>query len=92
MSEAIAKFNSGKVVITPGVALELRPSEIYLSLLRHLTGDWGELCDEDKAENEFSLDCDGRLLSRYSTESGTKVWIITEWDRSITTILLPSEY
>jgi hypothetical protein len=93
MTEAMfAKCNPGKVLITAGAKLELRPSEIYESLLRHLTGDWGDLCDEDKRKNEINLDCDGFLLSRYSFESGTKVWIFTEWDRSITTILLPSEY
>ena len=60
-------------------------------LARHLAGDWGDLCEEDKAENELSLKEGFRLLSAYETEIG-KIWIITEADRSVTTILFPSEY
>ena len=61
-------------------------------LARHLSGDWGEVCAEDAKENEFSLEHGFRLLSAYVLRDGTKVWIITEADRSATTILLFSEY
>jgi hypothetical protein len=61
-------------------------------LFRHLHGDWGELPPEDIAENELSLREVFRLLSVYLLRDGTKVWIITESDRSATTILLPEEY
>ncbi len=61
-------------------------------LLRHLTGDWGELCEEDKQANEAALKYHLRILSAYHLTDGTKIWLITEWDRSVTTILLPEEY
>jgi len=60
-------------------------------LLRHVTGDWGDLCDEDKAANDRAVKEGTRVFSAYVLEDGTKVWIITEWDRSATTFLLPSE-
>ncbi|MFC2053484.1 hypothetical protein ACFLV7_04180 [Chloroflexota bacterium] len=86
-------FQSGKIVATAG-ALSL--AEHGLDLLgyiqRHLNGDWGDLCEEeDKAENNFSLEHGFRLLSTYNTPLG-KLWLITEADRSVTTILLPEEY
>ena len=86
------KFNPGNIVATPG-ALSLKESGINLLayLQRHLNGDWGDLCEEDKAENNFSLQHGYRLLSSYQTPHG-KLWIITEADRSATTFLLPSEY
>jgi hypothetical protein len=61
-------------------------------LTRHVTGDWGDLCDEDVAENELSVEQGFRILSAYELETGTKVWVITEADRSATTFLLPEEY
>ena len=85
-------FNPGTIVATPG-AMELAEQGINLLayLKRHLKGDWGELCQEDKAENNLSLRCGYRLLSAYETPLG-KLWIITEADRSATTFLLPDEY
>jgi hypothetical protein len=61
-------------------------------LQRHAAGDWGEVDAHDKAENEYSLQHGFRLLSAYRLADGTKIWIITEADRSSTTILLPEEY
>ncbi|MDE3075945.1 MAG: plasmid related protein [Chloroflexota bacterium] len=61
-------------------------------LFRHVSGDWGELDEEDKAENELSLREGFRLLSAYTLRNGEKIWIITEADRSVTTLLLPDEY
>ena len=61
-------------------------------LARHVTGDWGDLCDEDKAENELSVEQGFRILSAYELQTGTKLWVITEADRSATTFLLPDEY
>ena len=58
----------------------------------HITGDWGELDDHDRAENERSLKTGCRLLSAYRLQDGTKIWVITEADRSATTLLLPEEY
>ena len=88
------KFPPGQVVATPG-AMELLDSNGMNGsavLMRHLQGDWGDLDEEDVKQNDFSLDNKERLLSSYKLPDGKKVWVITEWDRSVTTILLPEEY
>lgn len=87
-------FNLGQTVATPGalaalVASGQSPSEF---LSRHVRGDWGELSKADKAANDQALAWGERILSSYRTSQGTRVWIITEADRSATTILLPDEY
>ncbi len=61
-------------------------------LKRHVTGDWGDLDPADRAENELSLRAGFRLLSAYALPDGTRIWLITEADRSATTLLLPDEY
>ena len=86
-----AKFTLGRVVATPGALKNVSPFECGDALARHLTGDWGDVCEEDRAENEFSLIRGLRLFSVYHTEDGTKFWVITEADRSVTTVLLPEE-
>ena len=85
------RFPVGMTYATPGaLALEVDLSKY---LRRHHCGDWGdELCAEDKAANEQALKDGSRLLSCYRTPAGDRLYIITEWDRSVTTILLPSEY
>ena len=89
-------FTLGQTVATPGALEALTQSNQtpIEFLARHLRGDWGELCDDDKVANDNALDPERpcRILSAYQTANGTKIWIITEWDRSVTTILLPSEY
>ena len=86
------KFQPGRIVATPGaLALEEQGVNLLAYLKRHLNGDWGDLCEDDRAENEFSLKHGFRLLSAYITSHG-KLWLITEADRSVTTFLLPSEY
>jgi hypothetical protein len=94
MGESPPRFPLGRILATPGAleALEVanqNPSEF---LKRHVNGDWGEVSGHDKQENEFSLMEGLRLLSAYTLSDGTKIWIITEADRSATTLLLPSEY
>jgi hypothetical protein len=82
------------VVATPGalVALEFnRVSPIQL-LQRHLRGDWGDLSEDDKAANERALKDGSRLLSAYLLADRTRIWIISESDRSVSTLLLPEEY
>ena len=83
----------GKVVATPGVLKLL--SEIgedpFDFLARHAAGDWGDLCAFDHRQNEIALREGLRVLSSYDVPAG-RVWIITEADRSVTTILLPEEY
>ena len=90
----ITRFALGQTFITPGAeeALQIAGQTATEFLRRHMSGDWGELSDEDVRENEFSLKQGLRLLSAYQTGKGQKLWIITEADRSATTILLPSEY
>jgi hypothetical protein len=83
----------GKVVATPG-ALELLlevGEDPFDYLARHATGDWGELCAFDYRQNERALRQGERILSSYETPAG-RCWIITEADRSVTTILLPEDY
>lgn len=85
------RFPVGMTYATPGaLALEV---DLTRYLRRHHCGDWGdELCDEDKAANEQALKDGSRLLSCYRTSAGDRLYIITEWDRSTTTIMLPDEY
>lgn len=85
------RFTLGQVVATPGAAALLSHSQICGLLARHVSGDWGEVPPEDAAENELSVKEGFRILSAYKVD-GTTFWIITERDRSVTTILLPSEY
>lgn len=86
------KFVLGTTVMTRGADAEVPYVEMYEALARHATGDWGEVCDEDKKSNDRALRTRDRLLSAYTTKNGVKFWIITEWDRSVTTVLLPDEY
>ena len=87
-------FPLGQVVATAGAlqALENAGQEPEEFLNRHDRGDWGEVSDEDKQENGFSVQQGFRILSAYTTSAGERIWIITEADRSATTILLPEEY
>ena len=89
-----ARFPPGQIVATPGAlaALEEAGEIPGIFLKRHLTGDWGEVDDHDRRENELSVVQSFWLLSAYTLSNGTKLWIITEADRSATTLLLPSEY
>jgi hypothetical protein len=89
-----AKFPLGQVVATPGALLALSkagqtPQEF---LDRHIAGDWGELDENDRQENELSIANGFRILSAYRLRDGAKIWVITEADRSATTLLLPEEY
>ena len=85
------KFPLGQVVITPNALEKLNSDDILNALNRHVLGDWGELDDEDRRENENSLKNGFRLLSAYRS-AGTKFWIITEGNRQVTTVLLPEDY
>ena len=87
-------FELGQIVATPGALAALKkagqqPGEF---LTRHVHREWGDLDDEDRKENEYSLEHGFRLLSAYKTNAGDRLWIITEADRSVTTLLLPEEY
>ena len=88
------RFELGQTVATPGALQALaKTNETPLPyLVRHSAGDWGDLTDDDRRENELSVKDGFRILSAYPLRDGTKIWIITEADRSATTILLPEEY
>jgi hypothetical protein len=88
------RFPLGRVVATPGAlsALEKAEQSPAEFLDRHVNGDWGEVTDADKQENELSVEQGFRILSAYTTSAGDTIWILTEADRSATTILLPEEY
>lgn len=88
------RFELGHLVATPGALTALGeaghiPPEF---LLRHKHGDWGDLPPEDAAENERAVQEGARIFSAYRTRLDTKLWVITEWDRSVTTLLLPEDY
>ncbi len=87
-------FHLGDVVATPQSICVLSQSGMSLLdlLQRHAMGDWGDLCTEDMQANNDALQYGDRLLSSYVLSESCKVWVITEWDRSVTTILLPCEY
>lgn len=88
------KFNLGKIVATSGALEALEESGQNASdfLKRHVQGDWGDVCEEDKQLNDQSLIDGSRILSAYKTLKDVKIWVITEADRSSTCLLLPSEY
>lgn len=94
----MAKFKLGKVLLTRGVNDMVASNGKFAkfvakSFTRHCNGDWGDLCEEDKEMNESGLkNGDDRLFSKYNYDDETSIYIITEWDRSATTILFPEEY
>ncbi len=87
-------FKLGRVLLTPGAIAVLQASSQspWLFLARHLRGEWGEMSAEDKRLNDESVRVGSRILSSYTASTREKLWIITEADRSATTILLPEEY
>ena len=85
-------FPLGRTVATRGASGKIPELEMFLALARHQNGDWGDMCEEDKLANENALREGGRLFSAYHAADRTKFWIITEADRSVTTVLLPDEY
>ena len=88
------RFQLGRLLSTPGAlhALEKNNQGALEFIQRHAKGDWGDVCEEDRKENELSFLHGSRLISVYSLNDGTKIWIISEANRSATTLLLPEEY
>ena len=89
---SLAKFRLGHIVATPNALTRLAQDDILAAIQRHQAGDWGDVPEEDRQENELALQQGFRLLSAYSSAQGVKFWIITESDRSSTTVLLPEDY
>lgn len=94
----MGKFKTGQIVCTRGIADRLESDRnfspfVQLSLGKYLSADWGDTCEEDKVTNDEALKNGERILAVYIYPvTGEIIWIITEWDRSVTTILFPSEY
>ena len=85
-------FPMGQCVITANAGGTLHAEDVKGCLDRHARGDWGELCQHDWKENEIALAQGLRLFSRYKDRNGRHFYIITEHDRSVTTVLLPEDY
>ena len=85
-------FALGALVCTPSVLNDFTPEEQQTCLARHSAGDWGDLDAEDKKANDYALKTGGRILSSYKFAGNRKLWIISEHDRSATTLLKPEEY
>lgn len=89
---AVVRVPLGQVVITSNAAQQLPQAEVTQAIQRHANGDWGDVDGEDRIANDRAIQDGDRLLSVYHTANGIKFWIITEWDRSATTVLLPEDY
>jgi hypothetical protein len=85
------KFPLGQIVITANAASKVSKASISSGLQRHSQCDWGDICKDDAALNDEAVTSGDRLLSSYRSEACT-FWIITEADRSVTTVLLPEDY
>lgn len=92
MSKPLPIFPLGEWVITAAADAAMSFEQWAGGFLRHAAGDWGDVCHEDKKANDEALIKGGRILSAYTTTKGVKFWIITEADRSVTTVLLPDDY
>jgi hypothetical protein len=87
-----ALFPLGQLAVTANASLRLATEEVLTALRRHASGDWGCLCPEDTLANESALRHGGRLFSAYGLGEETRFWVITEADRSVTTVCLPDDY
>lgn len=87
-------FAVGRVYITPGALAALAEAQVdvWAFLARHASGDWAEMCVEDQEANWEAVALGNRVFSAYNLSAGTTLWVITEADRSATTLLLPGEY
>lgn len=88
----MSKFDLGQVVATRNALDALHPQDVRGAIDRHAEGDWGELDEHDRLENERSLTAGFRLLSVYRDRNNRRFYVITEADRSVTTVLLPEDY
>ena len=88
----VSRFPLGRLLGTPGVLNAVPADELGAALGRHALGDWGNVDVDDRQANNCALTSSARLLSAYRSKAGITFWIITEADRSVTTVLLPDEY
>jgi len=88
----VALFRLGHIVATPNALLKLSQDDILQGIQRHQAGDWGDVDDHDRQANDRALTDGSRLVSVYYSAKQIKFWIITEADRSATTVLMPEDY
>lgn len=86
------KVPLGRIVATPAALGTVSQPDIVAALRRHAVGDWGNVTPDDRAANDDALKSGERLLSVYQSATGTTFWVLTEADRSATTVLLPDDY
>ncbi|NTZ82554.1 hypothetical protein FCJ61_05945 [Burkholderia metallica] len=88
------RFRPGRIFATPAALEVIADAKVSILdlLIRHLRGDWGQLSESDRQQNELSVEAGLRILSSYVLPNQQTVWVITEWDRSATTFLLPGDY
>ena len=91
MTKTIARFPLGPLIITTNASLQLVTEEVLTAVRQHASGDWGDLCPEDTLANDSAVQQGCRLLSAYG-QGSCRFWVITEADRSVTTVLLPEDY
>lgn len=93
----MGKFELGKTVVTKGISRKMEENPDFRlfvndSLNRYSKCDWGDTCGEDKEAADYAVEHGERILAVYEHDKFPTIWIITEWDRSVTTVLLPEEY
>ncbi|PFH27391.1 hypothetical protein [Burkholderia sp. JKS000303] len=88
------RFKLGRVLATPAAVDVLNQAQVSIVdlLIRHVRGDWGDLSESDRQQNELSVEAGLRIVSSYVLPNSQTVWVITEWNRSATTFLLPGDY
>lgn len=86
------QFSLGQIVATRHLLEVINPEDMHIALVKHSHGDWGICCNDDKQANDLALENGGRIVSIYRDRNKKKFWIITEADRSATTVLLPEDY
>ena len=91
-TESIARFRLGRIVATPNALNHIPNEDILCAIQRHQAGEWGDVDDHDRHANDCALVHGGRLVSVYHSAARVKFWLITEADRSVTTVLLPEDY
>ncbi|MDR3413269.1 MAG: hypothetical protein P4L87_20335 [Formivibrio sp.] len=88
----VAQFRLGKIVSTPNAIEKLTQDDILRAIGRHQAGDWGDVNEHDRTENELALKQGLRLWSVYHAANSLKFWLITEGNRSVTSVLMPEDY
>lgn len=86
------RFRLGRIVATPNALDLIPPNEILEAIQKHQVGDWGDISKEDQNANDSAAIEGSRILSSYRSNAGERFWIITEANRSVTTVLLPCDY